>query len=80
MAKATKALLPVVEQPYSVVMTLSKEEAETLLAVLMRVGGVAETTRRKYSDSMLKAIREAGVSNSVLWDDISLSNRSIWFI
>lgn len=61
MADAAKLKLP--SRPGSVLLELSKEEAETLQLVLYRVGGTPETTRRKHADAIIKALRHhAGVS------------------
>lgn len=79
MAKATKKLLTPVVQPYELVLTLTEAEASTLNTVLRRVGGSAETTRRKYADSICLAMTEAGVAD-VETEDISATQRSIWFI
>lgn len=80
MAKAIKKVLAPVKQPYEVFLTLSKEEAQTLYTVLQRIGGIAASTRRKYSDQMLLALREAGVADEAKGNDVDQDYRSIWFI
>lgn len=58
MAKATKKEIPPVPVApvVEVTLVLSKEEAETLLAVLGRVGGNPYTTRRKHTQDVYNAL------------------------
>lgn len=42
-------------------LTLSKDEAETLLVVLGKVGGDPWESRRKHASAILEALRSAGV-------------------
>lgn len=46
---------------HRIVLELSINEAETIRAVLNRVGGPAETTRRKYVNQVLDALYGEGV-------------------
>lgn len=56
--KAEKVV--VVEQP-SFTITLSCEEAIALYAVLRHVGGFTDTSARKYTDAIARALEDAGV-------------------
>jgi len=60
MAKAT--LQP--PATYKVVLELSKDEAETLTAILAKVGGPSEG-RRGFSQSIYNALVNAGVGRGV---------------
>lgn len=62
-------------------LVLSVEEAEALRAVLMRIGGDGETTRRGLTSAVNTALHEAGVK----WelgdgDDLGPRHRSMHFI
>ena len=52
MATATKKEY----QQFDVVLTLSKEEAQTLLDITRQIGGSPLVSRRKYSDSIGNAL------------------------
>lgn len=47
-----------------VVLTMSREEAETLVSVLCRVGGNHESTRRGLSQGILNALRHMDVAGA----------------
>jgi hypothetical protein len=53
MAKATKVIIPATVK---VTLELSKEEAETLLAILGRVGGSPYHSRRQYAGAIYDAL------------------------
>lgn len=39
---------------------LNQDEAETLVVVLRKIGGAPDTTRRGFTDNVLKALRTIG--------------------
>ena len=78
MAKAKKITALHVPPPYTVELTLDQNEAEFLLAVTYLIGGDPATTRRKYADAILRALKEAGVKAYTVLDVLP-SCRSIWF-
>jgi len=63
MAIATKSNIParVVPESFTLRLDLSAAEATFLRDVLSMVGGSPATTRRRYSDSILMALSDAGV-------------------
>ena len=62
MASAKKVNIPVVvEPPYKIVLELSQEEAEVLLAVTRHIGGHPSTSHRKYTDNIQRALYNAEV-------------------
>jgi hypothetical protein len=60
MAKATK-------QPadYTLILELSRDEAETLLFVCSAISGMPLTTPRRHTDAIHNALRDAGVPANV---------------
>lgn len=59
------------------VLILDDAEAKTLHRILCRVGGCPDTSRRKYADSILHALEEAGFGGWEGSDDSgSISFRS----
>jgi hypothetical protein len=74
--KTTREVPKVVEEDV-VVLTLSKDEAETLRMICYTTGGHEKKSRRKYIDSIGKALEAAGIS---LLPDYgkNFSNR-LWF-
>lgn len=72
MATAKKVEIP---QPrFTVELTLSQEEAETLRSIHARIGGDPECSRRKHMTAINKALSEIKVSSN--WDD---TTGSVWF-
>ncbi len=49
------------KEDYTVNLKLDKNEAETLLMIVRRIGGSPYTTRRKFADNISKSLRNAGV-------------------
>jgi hypothetical protein len=47
---------------YTLNLTLNQAEAETLRAILSKIGGVAITSRRRFADAMRNALDSAGVA------------------
>ena len=43
------------------ILTLDKDEAETLLIILQLIGGSPARSRRKFADSVARALETAGV-------------------
>lgn len=79
MAIAKKIVLPLppVVPKYNVVLTLDKNEAETLLALTSKVGGAPEETRRRFVDGIRQALILADVQQV---NAHTLANcGSIWF-
>ena len=66
MAKAVKAVKMVevikVEKVPAYTLELSKDEAETLFALLGFVGGEPQTTARKYASEIYDVLEGAGIS------------------
>ena len=81
MAKAIKNIIPppVVEPKVEVVLTLSKEEAETLLAILGRVGGSPVTSRRKYAQSIFYALGDLSLNYNSAGEPDLRAVGSLWF-
>lgn len=75
-AKATKHTPQFVMPPYTVTLELSQAEAETLAAILVKIGGTPKTTRRKHAQAVLSALTELGVSASN--NDLPLDS-TLWF-
>jgi hypothetical protein len=50
--------------PCEVVLTLSFDEAQTLLDITHRIGGSAERTRRKHTDAIRDALARVGIPPS----------------
>lgn len=76
MAKATVITVPPSPPPEKrVVLELTMEEAETILAVLRCVGGDFERSRRGVADHVLYALQDAGVAG----DTRDLLSAGIWF-
>lgn len=62
----------------SVQLDLSIEEAEVLVTILHRVGGNPETSKRKYTDSILSALTGRGIEDR--YDgEISDKTHAIYF-
>ena len=60
--KAHIKLVPVLTNPkHTVVIEMSRVEAESLLALMPSIGGYPDTTRRGDIDAIGQALREAGV-------------------
>lgn len=80
MATAEKKLIPVppVVQKYNIVLTLDQNEAETLLAITGKIGGEPERTRRRFVDSIRRALILAGVNTVDTKFMLSLMN-GVWF-
>ncbi|MFG3582585.1 hypothetical protein [Streptomyces sp. NPDC047990] len=64
----------------TVTLTLSNEEAETLLALVVKVAGSPQGSPREHTESMYGALRAAGVRDwckpgvgTVKWDDHPMS-------
>lgn len=81
MANATRTTRKVekvveVEEPDGVVLELTQEEADTLFAVLGRVGG-APSTRRGLSDHIFDALYEAGFRSK---DSLSGLSGTLYFV
>jgi len=83
MAKATKSIIP--QKPViTYTLELTEEEANFLLAVTYSIGGDPVASRRRYSDTIGKALKNAGIPKLVVdklfkVPDIMNSNRAIWF-
>lgn len=76
MATATKKDL----QQFDVVLTLSKEEAQTLLDVMRKIGGSPQGSRRKYTASIEEVLSSVeGLKISVLSTPKDMANTGIWF-
>ena len=82
MAKATKNIpqKPVI----TYTLELTEEEANFLLAVTQCIGGDPVASRRRYSDTIAEALKNAGIPHLVTDErlripDIMKSNSSIWF-
>ena len=67
---------PTVVPPDEYVLTLSKEEAEALATVLMKIGGDPIRTRRGDTQSILYALKEKGVRTG---HDLYVVGSSLWF-
>ena len=72
MAKATALHNP----SYS--LDLTGPEAETLRAILERIGGNPDHSRRQYADSIRVALDSVGVPKDT--DDIHSTQRAIYFL
>ena len=81
MAKAIKNVIPppVVEPKVEVVLTLSKDEAETLLAILGRVGGSPVNSRRKYAQSIFYALGDLSLDENPSGTPDLVSHGSLHF-
>lgn len=55
---ATATATTKTEITYTIV--LSEDEANTLVDILARIGGLYETTRRRYADSIFQALENSG--------------------
>jgi hypothetical protein len=65
MAKAKIApVLPVPPPPFTVILELSLEEAKAILALVGRVTGGSETSRRKYTTPVYYALDGLELDNS----------------
>jgi hypothetical protein len=78
MAKATKNVIPAT---YTVALTLSTDEAEALLAVLGKVGGSPQNSRRKYIQAIYETLltlnlnyRETGAPDMVATDHVTFTD------
>lgn len=60
-----------------VTLTLSKDEAETLRALLDHVGGSHSRSRRKHTSAISGALSRAGVI--LPYYELHENQRSIWF-
>jgi hypothetical protein len=71
----------IVPQIKQIQLTLSEAEAKALRAVCARVGGIAQTSRRKHFDSIAAALHEAGVPYQGLTEakDLTIANGGMWF-
>ncbi|MEU0860642.1 hypothetical protein ABZ352_35545 [Streptomyces griseofuscus] len=67
MAVAEKTTVERVVTEDGFTLKLTVEEAETLVAVLSRVGGSPYTSPRKHAGAVLDALREAGTR--AYWED-----------
>lgn len=78
-AKATE--IEVVKKTDGFVLTLSGDEAQTLLFILASVGGDPHQSRRKHADAILYALRDAGVTtpHNVIRDGKNEKNGTIYF-
>lgn len=65
-----------VPPPANIEITMTETEAETLLAVTNRIGGAPHNTRRKHTDALTRALKEAGIS--IPQDSIGLSEARKW--
>lgn len=74
MATATKKVLEI-KPPVEITLTLSEEEAQTLAAILGRVGGSGP---RKHADTMRAALQQIGYDynngNPMYTDTLAKSN------
>jgi hypothetical protein len=83
MAKATKSIIP--QKPViTYTLELTEEEANFLLAVTHCIGGDPVASRRRYSDTIGKALKNAGIPELVVDEffnipDIMNSSSDIWF-
>lgn len=60
-------------------LSLSLQEAQTLLDICYRIGGSPVVSRRRHAESIMKAlIEDAGLSGRGC-DDIEPFAKSIWF-
>jgi hypothetical protein len=75
MAKAEKLVV----NDYNVVLTLNKHEAETLLAVTGKIGGTPENTRRRFVDSIRRAMLSAGVQEVAVKTGYPETYNGVWF-
>ena len=78
MAKASKKLIRVVEEN-EYTLTLNEKEIQTLTSILGFIGGSPTKSRRKYADSIAKALRTVGFDTNTDPTDISLHSRAIYF-
>jgi len=58
MANATKKTITIDE----VILTLTSDEAETLYSLTTLIAGNKDTSRRRHTDAIATALREAGVT------------------
>lgn len=67
----------------SVTLTLTPEEAYTLVAVLESIGGDPDTSPRRYSNSVCAALRAAGIVSPFAFEDkskyVERNNFAIYF-
>ena len=82
MAKATKNVIP--QKPViTYTLELTEEEANFLLAVTQCIGGDPVASRRRYSDTIGKALKNAGIPEPVVNEYFKITdmytNSSIWF-
>lgn len=75
MAKAEKKNV----ENYDMVLTLNKDEAETLLIVTGKIGGVPERTRRRFMNNIRKALQTAGVNEVQTTTTKNSPYQGIWF-
>lgn len=61
MAKATKDVQREVKETVTYALTLTEVEAETLMAVLGKVGGNSDDSARVHVDTTIRALEAAGV-------------------
>jgi hypothetical protein len=77
MAKATK---DVIQAQIKVILTLSKEEALALLAVLSKVGGNPKTSRRGLTQAVYNALYNMELGFKELEStDLRTSTTGLWF-
>ena len=60
-----------------IVLELSKDEAETLREILQYVGGDPTYSPRKHAESLLKALRDAGVGRIAKVDKDGLRTENV---
>jgi hypothetical protein len=76
---ATIKIKPVEPVKPSVILELSGNEVEALRYVLLRVGGSPDTTRRKHTDAISRALTEAGIEIPSFARSEVVANGSIFF-
>jgi hypothetical protein len=62
--KQERKVREVVEQEEAVVLTLTAEEARTLLDVMRAVGGCPFKSRRRHTQNVMLALRSVGVTRT----------------
>ena len=82
MATAKKNIIPPVPviPQFTVTLELNEDEAKTLRDILYLVGGDPQTSRRRYAQSVERALAGVLGSPDGRFSDVSTTGRLIWFL
>lgn len=83
MATATKEVVevPVITMVEQFTINLNRDEAQVLHDILSRVGGDQVESRRRFTDSIYRALNSVGtfVDDDEVYGDVSGTENSIYF-